>query len=55
MKYLWVILALIAMWLSFYGGSEINDGSVEWWSFPYVITSACIIAFFINKVLKYKW
>ncbi len=55
MKYIWVILAFIAMWLSFYIGNEINAGSYGWWSFPYMVTCVILILSFIRKALEYKW
>lgn len=54
MKYVWALLALITLWLSFYIGSEINDGSFGWWSFPYIITCMILIVSFIKKALEYK-
>jgi len=54
MKYVWILITLIALWLSFYIGYKIDAGSFGWWSFPYVITCVTLIVFFIEKILKYK-
>ncbi len=54
MKYVWILITLIIIWLSFYVGYKIDDGNFGWWSLPYVMTCATLLAFSIDKILKYK-